>query len=375
MEDMDRRATLDELLQRLYEQERDYAIILLDPEGRILAWLGGSEHILGFTPDEMLGQPIAAIFTPEDLEQGSDELEREEAQRRGRSDDDRWHLRRDGVRIWVSGVLVALRGDQGQILGYAKILRDRTDLKGHIETLENRIKVLKRSDEQKDLFLGTLAHELRNPLMPLASALHLIQAAAPADGSLAYAVTLIERQLELIRRLVDDLMDLTRIRTGKIQLRQELIRLEDVLLEVKAAYQPKVESRRQTLEVLLPSRPVELTADRDRLRQVFSNLMSNAVKYTPPGGSIWVRLSLESTEAVVRVADTGIGIPGELLPKIFELFTQEEGQRERSEGGLGIGLAVVHELVTLHGGSVQVRSEGRDRGCEMTVRLPLPEVP
>jgi PAS domain S-box-containing protein len=347
------------------------ALTLLDVDGKVVGWLAGSEHLFGYRPEEILGQPLNLLFTPEDIALGIPEHELNVARGDGQSMDDRWQLRKDGARIWVSGVLLAIRGDAGEVRGFGKAMWNRTDQKARLETLENRITVLTKADERKCLFLGTLAHELRNPLAPLLNAVELIQMSVPETEDVGFALTLIRRQVQFMQRLVDDLLDVTRISTGKIQLKKELVDLQELLHRVAEICRPDIEEHRQELQVVLPSTPLIIEGDANRLQQVFVNLVNNAVKYTPQGGKIWIKATFEGEEAVIQVADTGIGISPEMLPRIFDLFTQEESARTKSPGGLGIGLALVKDLVTLHGGQVLVRSDGRNKGSEFTVRLPL----
>jgi PAS domain S-box-containing protein len=361
----------DDLLQLLLQQGKDHALLLLDPDGRIIGWLGGAEYIFGYRAEEIIGQRAERLFTPEDLERGLAQNELDTARKDGRAEDDRWQVRKDGTRIWASGVVVGLRNSEGEVVGFGKVLRDRTDVKAHIEALESRIHSLTVADQRKNIFLGTLAHELRNPLGPLANALQLIRLTGAAPPHLAYCIQIIERQADFIRRLVDDLLDVTRIEAGKVELKLGVVELQEVLRRAADICRPKAEERQQLLQVILPPTAIPLQADADRLHQVIVNLLTNAIKYTPPGGRIWLKATTEGDEAVVRVEDTGIGIDAEMLPRIFDLFTQEEASRSHSQGGLGLGLPLVKELVTLHGGTVQVRSEGRDKGSEFTVRLPL----
>jgi signal transduction histidine kinase len=177
-----------------------------------------------------------------------------------------------------------------------------------------------------------------------------------------------------MRRLVDDLLDVTRIGAGKIELRREPLVLQDVVHRAVESARPIVGERRQRLEVVVPPSPMVVEGDSARLEQVFVNLLNNAAKYTPEGGNVWVKGTTEGDEAVIHVEDTGVGIPREMLPHIFDLFTQVDASRAYSQGGLGIGLSVVKSLVALHGGSVQVRSEGPGKGSEFTVRLPRHQV-
>ncbi len=360
-----------ELLHLLLQQGRDHALILTDPDGLVVGWFPGAEQVFGYTPSEMIGQSLLRLFTPEDLERGLADHELEIARRDGRSEDDRWMVRKDGNRVWASGIVMALRDEAGEVRGFGKVLRDRTDVRGQVEALENRLTALLKADERKNLFLGTLAHELRNPLAPLVNALQLLRLTKPADPDLVYPVKLIERQVEFLRRMVDDLLDVTRIGAGKIELHKAPVDLNEALGRAAEACRPRAAERQQELRLLLPPSPIPVEADAARLQQVFLNLVNNAVKYTPEGGVIWLKATVEGNEAVARVEDTGVGISEAMLPRIFDLFTQEEESRYRSEGGLGIGLALVKSLVTLHGGTVQVRSEGRGKGSEFTVRLPL----
>lgn len=362
---------LDELLGLLLEQTQQHALIFLDPQGRIIGWLAGSERIFGYTAQEILGESSSRLFTPEDIERGMPELELEIASRDGQAEDDRWQVRKDGARFWASGVLIPLRRADGTLVGLGKILRNRTDQKARIDTLENKVEALTKADERKNLFLSTLAHELRNPLTPLANAVDLIRLMVPDTPDLAFAITPIRRQVEFIQRLVDDLLDVTRIGAGKVQLQKEKVDLNALLDGVAETCRPQIEQRRQDLQIIQPPVPITLKADPTRLSQVVVNLLNNASKYTNEGGHIWLKATLEEDEAVVRVTDTGIGISAEMLPRIFEMFTQEETARAKAPGGLGIGLSLVKDLVTLHGGKVLVRSDGRDKGSEFTVRLPL----
>ncbi len=372
----------ERLLRLLLQQAKDHALILLDAEGRVAGWYPGAERVFGYSSAEIEGEPVTRLFTPEDLARGLAAHELEVARRDGAAEDDRWMLRKDGSRFWASGVVLALRDDSGHAVGFGKTLRDRTDLRSRIEALENRVHALVKADERKTIFLGTLAHELRNPLAPLANAVEMLRLTRPGDPELAYPVKLIERQVEFLQRLVDDLLDLTRIGAGKVELKKRRLLLGELLRQVVDARRPQCDERKQKLELLLPSGALPVDADPDRLQQVFVNLLNNAIKYTPQGGRIWLKATAEAAEAVVGVEDTGVGISAEMLPRIFDLFTQEEESRYRSEGGLGLGLSLVKSLVTLHGGTVQVRSEGKGKGSEFTVRLPLlpdsptpPEVP
>ena len=182
---------------------------------------------------------------------------------------------------------------------------------------------------------------------------------------------MIERQAHLLERLVDDLLDLTRVGAGKVDLQRRPVALQDLVAAAVDDVAELTRKRGHRVDVVLAEGQVMVEVDRDRMHQVMVNLLTNAAKYTPPGGRIWVKAAREAEEAVFRVEDNGLGIPPEMLPRIFDLFTQVDSARHQSQGGLGIGLALVKNLVTLHGGSVQVRSDGPGKGAEFTVRLPL----
>lgn len=365
----DERTTVDQCLRLLAEQSKEHAFILLNADGRVQWWSPGAEHLFGRDSDEMVGQSLSILFTPEDVEKGIPDQEIAVAREVGRAEDDRWQLRSDGSRLWVTGMLVALRDQSGALIGFAKILRNRTDVKEQLEALRNQVENLTSSDRQKNIFLATLSHELRNPLTPLSNAVQVLRMTAPPTAEQEYPIKLIERQVEFIRRLVDDLLDLNRITTGKIRLNKKTAVLREIIERAVEATRPLIEERHQNLQVLLPPASIEFVADPDRLHQVLVNLITNANKFTPDGESIWVKGTTEGEEVVVRIEDTGVGIPHTMLASIFDLFTQVEPQV--SHGGLGIGLSLVRNLVTLHGGSVQVRSDGVGKGSEFTVRLPL----
>jgi len=253
---------------------------------------------------------------------------------------------------------------QGAVCGWIGTITDITERK----RLEQH---LRAADRQKDEFLAMLAHELRNPLAPIRYAL----AAAKKSGGMpelqARAGEVIERQVTHMTRLLDDLLDVSRITRGRLELQKRPTELTAVLADAIEAVRPAVDAKRHEISIELPERPVRLEADSVRLAQVFSNLLINAVKYTDPGGHIRLRALQESGEVVVSVRDNGVGISAELMPRLFTLFTQGSTALDRAEGGLGVGLALARGIVELHGGSVRVSSDGPNQGSEFTVRLPL----
>ncbi len=358
----------DEQYRLLMENVKDYAIFLMDPSGNVASWNAGAERILGWKEAEIVGKPFALIFTPGDAEQGQPEHELKVAREKGRAEDERWHVRKDGTRLWASGVVTPLWDEAGRLRGFAKVLRDITERKRTEEELAE-------ANRRKDEFLAMLGHELRNPLAPILNTLHALRQDKAATPAQQQAVGMIDRQVRQLVRLVDDLLDVSRITRGKIHLRKERAQLSTVVNHAVETARPFINARRHHLAVSLPAESVWLEADPARLAQVFANLLNNAAKYTEPGGHIWLTAQREGNEAVVRVKDTGIGILAEMLPRIFDLFTQADRSLDRAQGGLGIGLTLVRSLVQMHEGTVTAVSEGFGKGSEFVVRLPVvPEV-
>ena len=230
---------------------------------------------------------------------------------------------------------------------------------------------LREADRRKDEFLAMLAHELRNPLAPIRNGLHLLRLAEPGGETAEQARAMMERQLAHLIRLVDDLLEVSRISRGKIELKRERIDLGGAVRSAVEQARPALEASRHRLDIALPAEPLVLEADFVRLAQVVANLLNNAAKYTSSGGRVELAVRREGGEALISVRDNGIGIPQELLPRVFDMFAQAGERRSYAEGGLGIGLALARRLVELHGGRVEARSEGPGRGSEFVVHLPL----
>ena len=304
------------------------------------------------------------IFTPEDIREGVPQRELDEAATNGIAHGDRWMRRKDGSRFWASGITTALRDGQGTLVGFTKVKRDLTDRKMAEEAL-------KRADRTKDEFLATLRTELRNPLAPIRNSLHILLMASDKDPTLRRVSEIMERQVDHMVRLVDDLLEVSRITRGQIELRKERIELAGVVSRAVETSRPLIDAGQHQLAISLPTEPLVVDGDPVRLAQVVSNLLNNAAKYTNRGGQIWLTVRKEQDQASISVRDTGIGIPAAMQPLIFEMFAQVDRSSRRSQGGLGIGLTLVRSLVEMHGGKVHVKSEGKDLGTEFVVRLPL----
>jgi len=270
-----------------------------------------------------------------------------------------------GEALWMLYNVFVLRDHRNEAIGLATVSRDITERRRAEDALKD-------ADRRKDEFLATLAHELRNPLAPIRNAVHVLRhdaSSSMAKRDLAL-LAMIERQAEHLVRLVDDLLEVSRITRGKIELRKRRIDLADVVKHAVETAQPTIDHARHRLHVTAPPEPLMLDADPVRLAQVFTNLLNNAAKYTEQGGDIGLIVERRDGEAIVTVRDSGVGIPAEMLPRVFDLFTQVDRTLGRAQGGLGIGLALVKSLIELHGGSVSAQSEGLGRGSAFIVRLP-----
>ncbi|MBV8487033.1 MAG: PAS domain S-box protein [Planctomycetaceae bacterium] len=362
------RENLEEQYRLLMENVKDFAIFLIDSTGKVATWNTGAERILGYKEEEIIGQPYSIIFTPQDIVKGQPEYELEVARDKGRSEDERWHVRKDGTQLWASGVVTPLWDEEGKLRGYAKVMRDITDRK-RAET------ELAEANRRKDEFLAMLGHELRSPLAPVTNALHILRLERAVTPSGRWAIDMIDHQMKHQARLVDDLLDVSRITRGKIQLRKERVQLHTVINHAVETTRPLIESRHHELTVSLPAESVWLEADPVRMEQVISNLLNNAAKYTEPCGHIWLTAERLGPEAMIRVKDTGIGILPEMLPRVFDLFVQADRSLDRAQGGMGIGLTLVKALVEMHEGKVEAHSPGVGEGSEFVIRLPVvPEV-
>ena len=359
---------VDDLLRLTLEQATEHALILMDLEGTMLAWRMGAERTFGYRAQEVQGKQLEMLFTPEDNAKGIAALERETALKHGVGENDRWMVRKDGVRIFVTGVTTRLCDPSGAPVGFSKILRDRTDLRGQVDNLRNHGAALEKENRRKDMLLGTLAHELRTPLGVLSNAAQLIEVISPDQPKLHDAARLIRRQVKYLDSLVEDLLELGRVKAAKVTLEVERIDIRAIVEAALETSSASLRERRQKAEIILPS--IELDGDPIRLRQVFVNLISNASKFSPERTRIWIKGTTEDGEAVLRVVDEGHGIPPELLPRVFDLFAQGDAPQP-GRAGMGLGLSLVKEYVELHGGAVQVRSDGPGRGSEFIVRLPL----
>jgi len=353
----------EEHFRLLVESVLDYGIFMLDPDGKVASWNRGAERIKGWRADEIVGRHFSVFYTQDAIDRGWPQHELSVARREGRFEDEGWRVRKDGSRFWANVVISAVRDRAGTLRGFAKVTRDLTERK--------RIEELEVAERRINEFLAMLGHELRNPLAPIRNAVAILRAGARDSGSEERAAGVIERQVDHLTRLVDDLLDISRITSGKIVLRKEPIDLPAPILAAVEAARPAFERKGQAFEFRHDGSPLPVSGDGTRLTQIVLNLLNNASKYTPDGGHVSLFLETAEGQAVIRVKDDGMGIAPDLLPRMFDLFVQGERGIDRSEGGLGLGLTLVRRLVHLHGGTVTASSPGPGRGSEFEVRLPL----
>ncbi len=344
------------------------AVITTDARGLVTYLNGVAESLTGWTNKEASDKPLETIFQIIS-EQSRQSVENpvQRALREGRVMGLANHtilVARNGAERPIDDSAAPILDKSGAIVGVVMIFRDVTESR-------RAEQVLKEADRRKDEFLATLAHELRNPLAPIRNALELIRIAGDDPQAVRQARGTMERQLGQMIRLVDDLLDVSRITRGTIELRKERVDVTTIVKNAVETSQPLFDQVGQRLRVNLPDEPIYIDADPMRMSQVFANLLNNAAKYTEPKGRIELTVKREGTHVAVSVKDNGIGIPKPKLDEIFDMFAQVDRRLERAHGGLGIGLTIVKRLVEMHGGTVEAHSEGHGRGSEFIVRQPI----
>jgi PAS domain S-box-containing protein len=488
----------------LVETATDYAIFFTDVDGHIIDWNIGAERILGYNEEEIVGQPASVIFTPEDREHGTPQHELAIAKKEGRVEGERWYVRKGGKRFWGSGIVVPLCDTAGELIGFARVMRDRTERRQAQEALEKReqqlqaildntaisvyikdsegrylfvsrgfeqsygrsrseilgrtdfdlsnsefaarfrahdLRILELSEPQiveedvkthdgrsmtdlsskfplldvngrpyatcgistditdrkraeteivrllaqeqaaraeaeaanraKDQFLAVLSHELRTPLTTTRGWLSLIRSKRLDAELTEQGLEAIEHSTRMQARLVEDLIDISKIISGKLPIARASIDLTATVVQVVETVHPVADEKGIELHMQGDDEARLVSGDPMRLSQIFSNLLLNAVKFTPPGGRIELQLQTQGAQAQIKICDTGEGIKRDVLPFIFDRFRQGDSSMTRRHGGLGLGLTLVAHLVELHGGTVQVDSPGEDQGTTVTVQLPL----
>ena len=366
-------------MRMVAESSDDFALITMDEEGRTTSWNKGAEALFGYGEREMLGQTLDLLFVPEDRAAGVpvDELRRARAD--GRAEDERWHLRKDGTRFFCSGVTTPLRN--GDMHGYAKIARDVTARERQGQAREHASMVREeavRSDAAnaaalKDEFLAVMAHELRHPLNMININVELLARMPELRNAPTFlrAANVIRNSVMSQAKIIDDLMDMSRLRTGKLSLSMAPVLPDVVVRGIVDVMGADPATRDVEIAMAGGADGLYVMADAVRLEQVLMNLLSNALKFTPKGGRIEIGLAPEESQVRIDVTDSGQGIAPSFLPHVFDMYGQSVSVTTRTKGGLGIGLALVREIVTLHGGRVEAFSEGIGKGARFSIWLPV----
>jgi two-component system CheB/CheR fusion protein len=354
-------------------QDSNDAIMVHDFDGHVLVWNHSAERMYGYSAAEMQAINVSTLVPASQKDQFTAMIAKA---RRGEAMTplETQRVARDG-RILDVGVTVSLlRDEQGQASGVSTTERDISERLRAQEQLQYRALRLQEADRRRTEFLAMLGHELRNPLAPVRNVLHLMRQGAMSADQLSWATGLMERQTAHLSRLIDDLLDVSRITSGKVHLQRGRVEVRSVIDHALEATNPLLQERNHRLKVKISDEPMSVFGDAARLQQVVGNLLTNAFKYTRRGGDIRIEAGESDDEIIIRVSDNGMGIKADLLPHIFDLFVQGDQTIDRSQGGLGIGLTLVRQLVEMHGGHVDAKSEGVDKGAEFVIHLPrMPE--
>jgi two-component system CheB/CheR fusion protein len=375
----------EERLRLIVENAREYAIFAMDLQRTVTRWNAGAQRLLGYGEAEILGVSGDVIFTPEDKVKGAPELECATALAEGRAADERWHVRKDGSRFWGDGVMMAMQDGAGQTVGFVKIFRDHSDRRAAQEAIERSHRELaealaateqaraaaEAAGQAKDRFLAVLSHELRTPLTPIMMTVRTLARRKDAPEYLREPLETIQRNAQIEARLIDDLLDVTKIGRGKLEIVREPVNLAEVLKHAVHVCSEEFEAKQQQFSAFLEMGEATLAGDALRLQQVFWNLLKNASKFTPEGGTVSLVARKEAGRLRVEVRDTGIGFPPDAGARIFDPFVQANDSISRIYGGLGLGLAICKAAVEAHGGTIRAESGGEGTGAVFTVELPV----
>ncbi|MEO8311013.1 MAG: PAS domain S-box protein [Caldimonas sp.] len=376
----------EERFRLLIEGVSDYAIFMLDVNGLVASWNAGAERIKGYAASEIIGRHFSTFYPADVRASGWPEHELQVAAETGRFVDEGWRLRKDGTTLWASVTITALRDSHGRLLGFAKLTRDLTEQKRThaLEIAEQRREAILEAERNarieaqrairiKDEFLATLSHELRTPLSSILGWTQILKRKAESmtPAELERGLSVIDRNARAQVRLIDDLLDLSRIMAGKVRLDVQQVSVPEIARSAIESAEPGAKAKDIRITAILDPSAPPVSADAGRLQQVVWNLLSNSIKFTPKGGRIQVVLQRIESSLELSVSDTGIGIPAAFLPHVFDRFAQKDATTTRSFGGLGLGLAISKQLVELHGGTIRASSGGEGLGATFFVQLPL----
>ncbi|MFO0578739.1 MAG: ATP-binding protein [Polyangia bacterium] len=389
----------EDLFRFMAENVKDYAVFAINLAGQIASWNPGAEQVFEYSESEILGQPASVLYAPQEDPTHRLDLELGAAAAVGCTEEERWHQRKDGSRFWGTGIIAPLRDQAGQLHGFVKVCRDKTDWKtGEIHTRELLVleqKARKHAEEEaartllllareqearrqaertsrlKDEFLATVSHELRTPLNAILGWTEILSGAPAEPSAVAHALEVVRRNAQAQKQLIEDLLDVSRIISGKLRLEPRPLAVMPVARAALDGIRPAADAKGITLVQSLEPVAAWVDGDTDRLQQIFLNLLSNAVKFTPRGGRVEVALRRGASCVEFVVSDTGRGIGPEFMPSLFEPFRQADASSSRAHTGLGLGLAIARHLVELHHGTLRAESGGEGQGATFTVTLPV----
>ena len=367
--DLSERRRQDEALRQsqerfrlLIESVQEYAICMLDGAGHVMSWNAGAKKILGYDPAEIIGKHFSRFYLPEAIHRGDPWQQLEAARLHGRLENEGLRVRNDGTVFSAHELIAPVHDSEGRLRGYSHITHDLTRLR-HMRALED-------SGRRMNEFLAVLSHELRNPLAPIRHAAALLQRRPLPDATLGQISAIIDHQVAHLSRVVDDLMDVSRVVLGRITIMHAAVEIALVVTRALELVMPLLQQRAQTLHVAPFDATLAVTGDLLRLTQVMSNLLDNATKYTPEGGEIWLSVQRAGNEVQITVRDSGRGISAERLAHVFDFFGESDRSAVRGDGGLGVGLGFTRRLVELHGGRIAANSDGVGLGARFVVTLP-----
>ena len=351
----------------------DCGLSFLDPTGRILTWNVGAERITGYGPEEMIGRSIARLQDPGATGDNERPPELDAAASEGRSREHGWRVCKDGSRFRAEVAITVLKGPAGEVRGFAYVLRDLGEPTRREHEFLDQVRRLVDASRRKDELLSLLAHQLRNPLAPIRNCLHLLRRGTGDPRLAADLYELMDRQVDRLARLVEDVLEISRMARGMVELEGQNVDLRHVGRQAVDARRAEADRAGVALALTLPPAPVWLWAEPGRLRRAADSLLENALRFTGRGGSVTLEVGPEAgnLHAVLMVRDTGMGIAPDVLERLHEALANPDGSLDRGRGGLGLGLALARGIVELHGGAVRASSEGAGRGAEFAVVLPL----
>lgn len=352
----------------IIEGLKDLAVITTDPSGKITTWSVGAQRLFGYEEDELIGQNLTVLLSDDEQANEAVQEAMRQAIENGQVQRERWMKRKDGSEIWTLNLLSVMQDKTGNFQGFAVLAYDQTPRKRLEEELARKLEELAARDRAKDEFLAMLGHELRNPLAAMSNAVDVAQMLAIQEN-LRRPLEIADRQVKHMSQLVGDLLDVARVTQGKIALKEERLALDEIVSTVARTMQRSADVKGLGLTARVEP-GVFVLGDALRLEQIVSNLITNAIKYTDKG-EVSVELRRQDDKAVLEVSDTGMGIDTQLLPRLFDLFSQADRALARSEGGLGVGLTIVKQLVELHGGTIEASSGGKDQGSSFRATFAL----